>query len=107
MFFAFQLVNVRTAPFYRRRKYHAYTVARDFLGQYADFLTVSDAIMISAVMTKGAAESIYNRQLIVNREHSAVLGIASPRGENQLVSTFESVGKTVSVLNGKRVLGAI
>ncbi len=46
---------------------HAYTVARDFLGEYADFLTVNDAIMIPAAMTKGAAESIYYRELIVNR----------------------------------------
>jgi len=75
---------------------------RDFLEEYANFLTVSDAIMIPAAMTKGAAESIYYRRLIVNREHSAILGIASPRGESQLVSMFESVGKTVSVLNGKR-----
>jgi len=42
-------------------------LARDFLGEYADFLTASDAIMIPAAMAKCAAESIYYREIIVNR----------------------------------------
>ncbi len=46
---------------------HAFAAARDFLREYAEFLAVSESIMIPAPMAKGAAEAIYYREMIVNR----------------------------------------
>lgn len=45
---------------------HAFTVARDLLREYDEFLTISEAIMIPAIMSKGAAEPIYYREMIAN-----------------------------------------
>jgi hypothetical protein len=46
---------------------HVFTAARDFLAEYAEVVTVGDAVMIPAAMTKGAVEPIYYRELIVNQ----------------------------------------
>jgi hypothetical protein len=46
---------------------HVFTAMREPLRDYDDFLTVGDAVQIPAAMTKGAAEPIYYRELLINR----------------------------------------
>jgi len=45
----------------------AYTAAGDQLRDYTEFMQISEAIMMSASMTKGAAGPIYYREALLNR----------------------------------------
>src|ERR1043165_565272 len=46
---------------------NVYGVAKDLFGEYSEFLSLSEPIMIPAAMTKGALEPIYYREALLNR----------------------------------------